>query len=293
MLRYEGGIWRPPSEARSLILQATVGCSHNACIFCVSYKNKKYRVRGAASVKADLDSLPQDYKRMVRRVFLADGNALAMTTDDLIDTLDVVKSELPYLERVGVYGYTKDVRDKSLGDLIKLKDAGLGIVYLGLETGDDALLRWCQKGVNSQENIAASKKIREAGIPLSLTVILGLGGLENSERHAKATAKVLNKIDPEYIGALTLMTPPGTRISEMVQNGEFEPMDPMDILKELKTLVENLDLTSCVFRTNHASNYLPIRGTLNRDKKEILKVLSSVLETEDSSSLRPGYLRGL
>lgn len=293
MLRYEGGIWRPPSEARSLILQATVGCSHNACIFCVSYKNKKYRVRGAASVKADLDSLPQDYKRMVRRVFLADGNALGMTTDDLIDTLDVVKSELPYLERVGVYGYTKDVRDKSLGDLIKLKDAGLGIVYLGLETGDDALLRWCQKGVNSQENIAASKKIREAGIPLSLTVILGLGGLENSERHAKATAKVLNKIDPEYIGALTLMTPPGTRISEMVQNGEFEPMDPMDILKELKTLVENLDLTSCVFRTNHASNYLPIRGTLNRDKKEILKVLSSVLETEDSSSLRPGYLRGL
>ena len=293
MLRYEGGIWRPPSEARSLILQATVGCSHNACIFCVSYKNKKYRVRGAASVKADLDSLPQDYKRMVRRVFLADGNALAMTTDDLIDTLDVVKSELPYLERVGVYGYTKDVRDKSLGDLIKLKDAGLGIVYLGLETGDDALLRWCQKGVNSQENIAASKKIREAGIPLSLTVILGLGGLENSERHAKATAEVLNKIDPEYIGALTLMTPPGTRISEMVQNGEFEPMDPMDILKELKTLVENLDLTSCVFRTNHASNYLPIRGTLNRDKKEILKVLSSVLETEDSSSLRPGYLRGL
>ena len=293
MLRYEGGIWRPPSEARSLILQATVGCSHNACIFCVSYKNKKYRVRGAASVKADLDSLPQDYKRMVRRVFLADGNALGMTTDDLIDTLDVVKSELPYLERVGVYGYAKDVRDKSLGDLIKLKDAGLGIVYLGLETGDDALLRWCQKGVNSQENIAASKKIREAGIPLSLTVILGLGGLENSERHAKATAEVLNKIDPEYIGALTLMTPPGTRISEMVQNGEFEPMDPMDILKELKTLVENLDLTSCVFRTNHASNYLPIRGTLNRDKKEILKVLSSVLETEDSSSLRPGYLRGL
>jgi radical SAM superfamily enzyme YgiQ (UPF0313 family) len=293
MLRYEGGIWRPPSEARSLILQATVGCSHNACIFCVSYKNKKYRVRGAASVKADLDSLPQDYKRMVRRVFLADGNALAMTTDDLIDTLDVVKSELPYLERVGVYGYAKDVRDKSLGDLIKLKDAGLGIVYLGLETGDDALLRWCQKGVNSQENIAASKKIREAGIPLSLTVILGLGGLENSERHAKATAEVLNKIDPEYIGALTLMTPPGTRISEMVQNGEFEPMDPMDILKELKTLVENLDLTSCVFRTNHASNYLPIRGTLNRDKEEILKVLSSVLETEDSSSLRPGYLRGL
>ena len=293
MLRYEGSIWRPPSEARSLILQATVGCSHNACIFCVSYKHKKYRVRGATGVQADLDSLSMNYKRMVHRVFLADGNALAMTTNDLIETLDVVKSEIPYLERVGIYGYTRDVRDKTPDDLVRIKNAGLGIVYLGLETGDDTLLRWCQKGVNSQENITACKKIRDAGIPLSLTVILGLGGLENSERHAKATADVLNKIDPEYIGALTLMTPPETRISEMVQNGEFEPMDPMDILKELRILVENLDLTNCVFRTNHASNYLPIRGTLSRDKADVLRVLSSVIDGEDSTRLRPSYLRGL
>jgi radical SAM superfamily enzyme YgiQ (UPF0313 family) len=293
MLRYEGSIWRPPSEARSLILQATVGCSHNACIFCVSYKYKKYRVRGAAGVQADLDSLSVEYKRMVHRVFLADGNALAMATNDLIETLEVVKSELPYLERVGIYGYTRDVRDKTLDDLVRIKNAGLGIVYLGLETGDDTLLRWCQKGVKSKENIAACKKIRDAGIPLSLTVILGLGGLENSERHAKATADVLNKIDPEYIGALTLMTPPGTRISEMVQNGEFEPMDPMDVLKELRILVENLDLTNCVFRTNHASNYLPITGTLNRDKADVLRVLSSVIDEEDSTRLRPSYLRGL
>jgi radical SAM superfamily enzyme YgiQ (UPF0313 family) len=293
MLRYEGGIWRPPSEARSLILQATVGCSHNACIFCVSYKNKKYRVRGAASVKADLDSLPQDYKRMVRRVFLADGNALAMTTNELIDTLDVVKSELPYLERVGVYGYAKDVRDKTLEDLKRIKNAGLGIVYLGLETGDDSLLRWCQKGITSDENIVACKKIRNAGIPLSLTVILGLGGLEKSERHARATADVLNKIDPEYIGALTLMTPPGTRISEMVQNREFEPMDPWEILKELRLLIEGLELSHCVFRTNHASNYLPIGGTLNADKKSILRTLNDVIGSDDTSKLRPFYMRGL
>ncbi len=293
MLQYEGSIWRPPSEARSLILQATVGCSHNACIFCVSYKQKKYRVRGAEGVQSDLDSLPSSYKQRVRRVFLADGNALAMPTDDLIETLSVLKPELPSLERVGVYGYAKDVRDKSVDDLKKVKDAGLGIVYLGLETGDDDLLKWSRKGVDTAENIKACKMIREARIPLSITIILGLGGYEHSERHAKATAKALNEIDPEYVGALTLMTPPGTRISEMVQTKEFEPMDAMDILGELKLLVEGLELSNCVFRTNHASNYLPIRGTLNADKEAILRVLSDTIGSEDTSLLRPSYLRGL
>lgn len=293
MLQYEGSIWRPPSEARSLILQATVGCSHNACIFCVSYKQKQYKIRGAKGVQSDLESLPDSYKQKVRRVFLADGNALAIPTNDLIETLHVLKSELPRLERVGVYGYAKDVRDKSVDDLIKIKDAGLGIVYLGLETGDDDLLRWSRKGVDSEENIKACKKIRDAGIPLSLTIILGLGGLENSVRHAQATAKVLNEIDPEYVGALTLMTPPGTRIDEMVKSAEFLPMRPMEILNELKILVEGLELSNCVFRTNHASNYLPIGGTLNVDKEIILKVLSDTLNSEDISKLRPSYLRGL
>jgi len=293
MLRYEGSIWRPPSEARSLILQATVGCSHNACIFCVSYKKKEYRVRGADEVKSDLDSLPDSYKRRVQRVFLADGNALAIPTDDLIDTLNILKPELPSLKRIGVYGYAKDVRDKSVDDLRRIKDAGLGIVYLGLETGDDELLRWSRKGVDSEENIKACRKIREVGIPLSLTIILGLGGREQSEQHAHATARVLNEIDPEYVGALTLMTPPGTRINEMVQTQEFVPMSPMEILNELKVLVEGLDLSNCVFRTNHASNYLPIRGTLNADKEAILKVLRNTITNEDTSKLRPSYLRGL
>ena len=293
MLQYEGNIWRPPSEARSLILQATVGCSHNACIFCVSYKQKQYRIRGADGVKSDLATLPDSYKHRIRRVFLADGNALAMSTTELVETLDVLKPELPNLERVGVYGYAKDVRDKSVDDLRRIKDAGLGIVYLGLETGDDDLLRWARKGVDSEENIRSCKKIRDAGIPLSLTIILGLGGLEHSDIHARETARVLNEIDPEYVGALTLMTPPGTRINEMVQTQEFIPMSPMEILKELKILVEGLELSNCVFRTNHASNYLPIRGTLNADKDAILKVLSDTLTNEDTSKFRPGYLRGL
>ena len=293
MLRYEGSIWRPPSEAQSLILQATVGCSHNSCIFCVSYKMKKYRVRGAKEIQSDLDSLPKSYKERVSRVFLADGNALAMKTSELLDTLRVLSTTLPSLTRVGVYGYAKDVREKSIEDLRTLKNAGLGIVYLGLETGDDELLRWVRKGVDSLENIEACKKIRDAGIPLSLTIILGLGGLENSEIHAKATALILNKIDPEYIGALTLMTPPGTHIHDLVNSKDFIPMEPMDILKELKMLVENLDLSNCVFRTNHASNYLPIRGVLNTDKERIIEILTETINNEDSSNLRPGYLRGL
>jgi len=293
LLRYEGSIWRPPSEARSLILQATVGCSHNACIFCVSYKTKKYRVRGAEGIQSDIDSLPQSYKERVTRVFLADGNALAIETPELMDTLKVLYNDLPSLTRVGVYGYAKDVRDKSVADLRKLKDAGLGIVYLGLETGDDELLRWARKGIDSAENIVACGKIRDAGIPLSLTIILGMGGLENSEKHAKATAKVLNEIVPEYVGALTMMTPPGTHIHELVKSGDFVPMSPMDILKELKILVEHLELSNCVFRTNHASNYLPIRGVMNEDKETILEILTQTIDNEDTSNLRPGYLRGL
>ena len=205
----------------------------------------------------------------------------------------MLKQELPTLERVGIYGYAKDVREKTIDELHAMKEKGLGIIYLGLESGDDDLLRWVRKGVDSKENIQACKKIKQAGIPLSITIILGLGGLKQSRQHAVATARVLNEIDPEYVGALTLMTPPGTQIHQMETEGTFLPMKPMEILKELKTLIENLHLTNCVFRTNHASNYLPIKGTLNRDKLELLRVLKSVIESDDSSKLRPGYMRGL
>ncbi|TFF96011.1 radical SAM protein [Candidatus Thorarchaeota archaeon] len=292
-MRYEGSIWRPPSEARSLILQATVGCSHNACIFCVSYKKKQYRVRGVKGIREDLASLSESQKRGVRRVFLADGNALAMETGELVEVLNLLSMELPSLERVGIYGYAKDVREKSIDDLRRLNEADLGIIYFGLETGDDRLLRWARKGVDRKESVAACKKIRKAGIPLSITIILGLGGPEKSERHAISTAEALNEIDPEYVGALTLMTPTGTRIHEMIESGEFELMSPMDILAELRILLQNLDLSNCIFRTNHASNYLPIAGTLGRDKHRLLETLDKVLESGKTESFRPDYARGL
>jgi radical SAM superfamily enzyme YgiQ (UPF0313 family) len=226
-------------------------------------------------------------------VFLADGNALAMPTHEFLETLHLLKNEIPNLERVGVYGYAKDVRTKSIEDIQSLKNAGLGIIYLGLETGDDELLRWVCKGIDSKENIIACSKIRKAGIILSLTIILGLAGLDNSEKHASKTAEVLNEIDPEYVGALTLMTPPGTLIYDMVKSGEFVPMKPMEILKELRLLVENLELSNCIFRTNHASNYLALSGSLPEDKDRILQVLDNAIKSGDESNLRPAYTRGL
>ncbi|UCH05951.1 MAG: radical SAM protein [Candidatus Thorarchaeota archaeon] len=293
MIRYEGSIWRPPSEARSLILQATIGCSHNACTYCVSYKDRQYRVRGADGIAADLAMLDKQAKERVRRVFLADGNALAMDTPEILGTLSVLEHELPNLERVGIYGYAKDVRNKSTDDLRDIGSAGLGIVYLGLETGNDELLRWSRKGITSKENIEACKKIRAAGIPLSLTIILGLGGIEHSETHASKTAEALNAIDPEFVGALTLMIPPGTPLFEMTKRGEFCPMSPEESLEELRLLIEQLELSECVFRTNHASNYLPLAGTLNRDQRKLLDLLESVLGSKDQTPLRPEYLRGL
>jgi len=293
LIRYEGSIWRPPSEARSLILQATVGCSHNACTFCVSYKDKKYRVRAVRGIREDLHEISSSIKNRVRRVFLADGNALAMGTSEMLEVLGFLRDELPALERVGVYGYAKDVRNKSVTDLKAMKEAGLGIVYLGLETGDDGLLRRVRKGVDSEENIKACGLIRQAEIPLSLTIILGLAGQEGSRKHAIATAEVLNKIDPEYVGALTLMIPKGTPLFDLMEKGDFIPMEPFDILEELRMLIQHMHLSKCIFRTNHASNYLPLRGTLDRDKEELLSVLDSALERRDEEKLRPKYMRGL
>ena len=241
----------------------------------------------------DLNGLPTHYKNTVRRVFLADGNALAMPTQEILEILYLLKDGIPNLERVGVYGYAKDVRTKTIEEMKALKNAGLGIIYLGLETGDNELLRWACKGITSEENIVSCSKIREANISLSLTIILGLGGLDNSEKHARRTAEVLNRIDPEYIGALTLMTPPSTRIYDMVKSGEFVPMKPMEILRELRLLIENLELSNCIFRTNHASNYLALSGKLPEDRDRILSVLDNTITSGDESILRPSYTRGL
>ncbi|RLF12615.1 MAG: radical SAM protein [Thermoprotei archaeon] len=296
---YEGTIWRPPSEAKSLIIQATVGCSWNACTFCGNYRDRKFRVKSLDEIKRSIKLAKMLYGSYVRRVFLADGNALVMPTDLMIEVLDLLKKEFPMLERVSCYGGPRDSLGKSLSELKELYEHGLKLVYLGVESGDDVVLKKVNKGVNSSQMIEACRKIIDSGIKLSVTVILGLGGRERSHQHAVETARVLNAIDPQYLAPLTLMIVPGTPLHREYLKGAFKPLTPLETLIELKTMIERLELTNCIFRCNHASNYLAIGGTLPDDKEDMVELLSKVIEKISSrpelekKMLRPEYLRAL
>ena len=291
-MRYEGSIYRPPSEARSLILQATIGCSHNRCTFCVMYKDKKYRERSLEEIFADIHQAKETLGD-VRRVFLADGNALAMETEKLLSVLQELYKVFPSLERVSIYANPGDVLGKSVSQLQALHGAGLGIVYLGVETGNEELLERVRKGATAQEIIQAGRRVKEAGLPLSVTVINGLGGYELMQEHAADTARLLNAMDPDYLGLLTLMVAPGTPLARQVERGEFQVPGPLEILAEIEMMLSPLELTDCLFRSNHASNYLPLGGVLPRDKEQILTQLRGVLSRADTGRLRPEHFRGL
>ena len=291
-MRYEGAIFRPPSEAGSLILQVTIGCSHNRCIFCVSFLTKKFRERKMDEILEDIEFASAQY-RGVRRVFLADGDALVMDTAKLLTILDALYGSFPYLERVGIYGSPQNLLHKTHEELVSLREAGLKIVYLGVETGNEELLSWIRKGATREEVIQAGRKAKAAGIVLSVTVVNGLGGREKMAEHAYDTATILNEIDPDYLGLLTLMVCEGTPLARMVEKGKFVLPEPMEILAEIEMMLKPLELTNCVFRCNHASNYLPLKGTLPGDKKNLLQTLASVLHSGNSAMLRPEYLRGL
>lgn len=288
---YEGSVFRPPSEARSLILQITLGCSHNKCTFCISFQDKEFRIKSFEEVKSDVEYVLPLYKG-ARRIFLADGNALVTPTPDLLKILNLLSESFPDLERIGIYAGPMDIRKKSVEELEQLKDAGLGIVYVGLESGSDMILKKVKKGALSKQMIEAGEKIKEAGITLSVIFILGLGGKKYSKEHAEETAKILSKMDPDYIGALTLMVVKGTPVYEEVKNKELEILDPRGVFRELKILIKNLYLTNCVFRANHASNYLPVGGTFPDDKEIILKRLDKILQMKDVS-FKPEWLRAL
>jgi radical SAM superfamily enzyme YgiQ (UPF0313 family) len=290
MVRYEGVVVRPPSEAKSLILQATLGCSHNKCIFCGTYLDKRFRARPLKELFEDIDSVG-DYAFSVRRVFLADGNALVLSTDRLLKILDKLNDSFPRLERVGIYGNASDILRKSLEDLAELRKRKLGIIYLGLESGRDEILQFVEKGATSQEMIEAVKKGQAVGIDLSVIAILGMGGRGLWEHHARETARVLNEMNPRYASFLTLMVIPGTPLYDMVRAGEFDLLDPLEMLRELGIIVENLDLEGTVFRTNHASNYLALGGTFPQDKDKILREIERGLSGE--VPLRPEFLRAL
>jgi radical SAM superfamily enzyme YgiQ (UPF0313 family) len=292
-MRYEGNIFRPPSEARSYILQCTVGCSHNRCTFCSMYKDKKYRVRELEEILRDI-RMAKLYYYDLEKVFLADGDALAMDTEDLLQILDALYQNFPSLKHVGIYASPDSILNKSLEELQQLKERGLTIAYLGVETGDEELLRDIRKGVSYDEMVEAGKRIREAGIILSVTVLLGLAGrTPKAVEHAINTAKILNDMNPDYIAALTLMLTPKSELYRRMQRGEFELPEPFEILEELRIIIENLEVKDSEFRSNHASNYLPIKGKLPYDKEAILALIDKIIKKQDRNYLRPDYLRGL
>ncbi|MCF6462490.1 radical SAM protein [Clostridium sp. Cult1] len=268
-MKYEGALYRPPSEAYSLIVQATIGCSHNKCTFCSMYKGKNFRIRSTEEIMEDL-IIGRKHYRNVKRVFLADGDALVIKTEELIKILQGIEVLFPECERVGIYGSPRSILNKSQEELLELKALGLGIVYLGLESGSDKILKDIKKGVNSAQMIEAGRKIVGANIELSVTLISGIGGKVNSELHAVESAKILNKMKPHYIGLLTLLLEEDTQLYKEVLEGRFQLLTPREVLKETRILVEGLEINNCIFRSNHASNYVSLRGTLMKDKKLIL-----------------------
>ena len=292
-MRYEGNVFRPPSEARSYILQCTVGCTHNRCTFCAMYKDKKYHVRPMTEIKEDI-KMAQRYYHDVEKVFLADGDALAMVTTDLIEILGELYQAFPSLKHVGIYASPDSIIEKEIAELTALKAAGLTIAYLGVETGDPELLLDIRKGVTYDEMVEAGKRIRRAGILLSVTVLLGLAGrTPQAAQHALNTAKICNEMNPDYIGALTLMLVPKTELYRRMEKGEFELPGPFEILDEMRILISNLQVKETEFRSNHASNYLPIKGRLPQDKEKMLALINDIIKKNDRSYLRPDYLRAL
>jgi len=291
-LRYEGDIYRPPSEAGSLILQATIGCSHNRCTFCGMYKKKKFRIRSLEEIEQEIKYVSRFMPR-TRRVFLADGNALVIPSEKLLQILQALDGAFPNLERVSVYGNPQDLLEKTSEELVELKNHKLGIIYLGLETGSAAVLRDIKKDVTPEEIIKGAAKAKKVGVPLSITVLNGLAGLEGSENHARETARVLNQIDPEYLGLLSLIPVPGTTTYRHFKQGKLTSLNPWQLLEEIKMMVEGLELTECVFRANHASNYMPMKAILSRDRETLLKELNQVLIRKAPGSLKSEFLRGL
>lgn len=279
MMIYEGIVYRPPSEAYSLIVQVTIGCSHNGCSFCNMYKEKKFRIRDLKDIIEDLEQAKLAYG-IVKKVFLADGDALVLETSKLMVILSKIRDLFPDCERVGVYSTPKDILRKSLEELKELKNLGIGIIYLGVESGSGNILKSINKGVTVSEMIMAGTRVKESGIKLSTTLISGIGGRENINEHALESAKVISAIDPDYVGILTLMLENGTSMHEAVQKGNFHILTPEEVMQETREFLQNLEVTNCIFRSNHASNYMALSGTLPGDKDLLLEQIDFTLEGE-------------
>jgi radical SAM superfamily enzyme YgiQ (UPF0313 family) len=289
-MHYEGNIIRPPSEAYSILLQATVGCSHNKCTFCGAYKGERFKIKSDALIDADIDFAAK-HCRQQRRLFICDGDALIIPQKRLLGILQSIRQRLPWVTRVGVYANTKSIRMKTDAELVELQANGLGIAYMGVESGDDVTLAAVRKGATAQGMIDAGRKLRRSGIKLSITVLLGIAGRSRSTLHAQETGRVISAIDPEYVGALSLMLIPGTSLYDAYQEGRFEQLTPEDMLKELGVMIASTEMSGGLFHANHASNYLPLKLTMPRDKAKALDLIDRALKGE--ITLKPEAMRAL
>ena len=289
-MHYEGYCIRPPSEANSILLQVTVGCSHNRCTFCGSYKEKRFRIKDDQTILSDI-LFASKYMKGQDRVFLMDGDSLIIPQKRLMGILDRIKEHLPWVRRVGAYANAKGIKKKSLEELIQLRENGLGILYLGVESGDDETLQGVHKGTSAQNLIDMGRKVREAGMKLSVTVLLGIAGRERSLEHAQATGELLSAMDPNYVGALTVMLIPGTPLYEDFRRGRFQLPTERELLLELREMIAHTHLTMGLFFSNHASNYLPIRARLPKGKQEALSLIDRALRGE--IPLKPEWMRAL
>lgn len=289
-MQYEGNIFRPPSEAYSILLQVTTGCSHNKCTFCGMYKGSRFSIKDDAAIMADIEFASVHCKHQ-NRLFLCDGDALIIPHERLVKILTTIRKKLPWVERVGSYANSKSIKMKSVEQLRELRDLGLTIAYMGLESGDDVTLKNIQKGADSARMIEMGKKIRSAGIKLSITVLLGIAQKERSLIHAQETGRVLSAIDPEFVGALSLMLTPNTPAFHEHQKGNWYVPGPEEMLEELGVMLASTELTNGYFHANHASNYLPIKAKMPQDKAKTLELIRKALKGK--INLKPEYMRAL
>lgn len=289
-MHYEGIIIRPPSEAESILLQVTVGCSHNKCTFCGTYKGVRFRIREDSVIDRDIRHAAQNFP-FLKRVFITDGDALILPQSRLIRVLSAIREQMPWVLRVGLYGNAKSVLRKTPEELAQLRELGLGIVYMGLESGDDQVLEEVRKGLPPQRIIEAGQRVRQSGLKLSVTAILGLGGRQRSLEHARATGEALTAMDPNYVGLLTLMVLPNTELARRIEKGGFQLLDTREILQELREMLFYTQMTRGLFFANHASNYLPLRVRMPGEKSKALATIDAALRGR--VSLRPEWMRGL
>lgn len=290
-MRYQGQIYRPPSEADAYIVQATLGCSWNACVYCDMYRDKRFGIRPLAETLADLAEAQKRFGADVRKLFVADGDALILTLDHWLPILEAARSGFPKLERVSCYAMARNILEKSPADLRRLREAGLTRLYIGPESGDDVTLKKIAKGSTFDEHVQAAERAHQAGLELSVIVMLGVAGVARSAEHATNTAALITAMNPEFLAALTTTVIPGTPLAQLVKRERFQLPGIEQMFHELRTIVELARPTQCLFRTNHASNYLPLAGELPRDRERIVAVIDAALDGR--VALRPEHARGL